>query len=99
MEMLIKVAIGVISFFASVCIMFFSWVGLSIVEVKTELAVTHEKVASTNDKVASIEERVRANYDMIRPMWQEFLMEKNIANITLADVPTDKQTGSQEDVK
>ena len=86
MEMLIKIAIGVISFFASVCIMFFSWVGLSIVEVKTELAVTHEKVSNT-------EERVTANYEMIKPMWQEFLMEKNIANITLADAPADKQSG------
>ena len=92
MEMLIKIAIGTISFFASVCIMFFGWVGLSIIDVKTELAVTHEKVSNT-------EERVTANYEMIKPMWQEFLMEKNIANITLADVPTDKQTGSQEDVK
>ena len=99
MEMLIKIAIGTISFFASVCIMFFSWVGLSIIDVKTELAVTHEKVSSTNEKVANIDERVKANYDMIRPMWQEFLMEKNVANITLADVPTDKQSGEQEDVK
>ena len=99
MEMLIKIAIGTISFFASVCIMFFSWVGLSIIDVKTELAVTHEKVSSTNEKVANIDERVKANYDMIRPMWQEFLMEKNIADITLADVPTDKQSGEQEDVK
>ena len=99
MEMLIKIAIGTISFFASVCIMFFSWVGLSIIDVKTELAVTHEKVSSTNEKVANIDERVKANYDMIRPMWQEFLMEKNIADITLADASTDKQTRSQEDVK
>lgn len=86
MEMLIKIGIGIIGTFASVCIMFFAWVGLSIVEVKTELAVTHEKVSNT-------EERVTANYDMIRPMWQEFLMEKNVANFTLTDAPTNKQAG------
>jgi len=71
---------------------FLGWLGMNVVDLKTELAVTHEKVSNT-------QERVTANYEMIKPMWQEFLMEKNIANITLADVPTDKQSGRQEDVK
>jgi len=64
---------------------FLGWLGMNVVDLKTELAVTHEKVSNT-------QERVTANYEMIKPMWQEFLMEKNIANITLADAPTDKQS-------
>jgi len=48
---------------------FLGWLGMNVVDVKTELAVTHEKVSNT-------EERVTANYEMIKPMWQQFLMEK-----------------------
>jgi len=48
---------------------FLGWLGMNLVDVKTELAVTHEKVSNT-------EERVTANYEMIKPMWQQFLMEK-----------------------
>ena len=62
---------------------FLGWLGMNVVDLKTELAVTHEKVSNT-------QERVTANYEMIKPMWQEFLMEKNIANITLTDASTDK---------
>ena len=76
MEMLIKILLGVASFFASICVMFFAWVGLSIIDMKTELAVTHEKVA--------------ANYAMIKPMWEEFISEKTVANFTLTNAPTDK---------
>ena len=83
MEMLVKIAIGIVSFFASVCIMFFGWVGLSIIDVKTELAVTHEKVGN-------VEEKVLANYEMIKPMWEEFLMEKKVADITLTNTPASK---------
>jgi len=62
---------------------FLGWLGMNVVDLKTELAVTHEKVSNT-------EERVTANYEMIKPMWQEFLMEKNVANFTLTDVSADK---------
>lgn len=62
---------------------FLGWLGMNVVDLKTELAVTHEKVSNT-------EERVTANYKMIKPMWEEFLMEKKVANITLTDVSTDK---------
>lgn len=62
---------------------FLGWLGMNVVELKTELAVTHEKVSNT-------EERVTANYEMIKPMWQEFIMEKNVANIALTNTATDK---------
>jgi len=48
---------------------FLGWLGMNVVDLKTELAVTHEKVSNT-------EERVTANYEMIKPMWEQFLMEK-----------------------
>tara|TARA_E500000178_G_C17016483_1_gene753237 strand:- start:816 stop:1052 length:237 start_codon:yes stop_codon:yes gene_type:complete len=62
---------------------FLGWLGMNVVELKTELAVTHEKVSNT-------EERVTANYEMIKPMWQEFIMEKNVANIALTNASTNK---------
>ena len=40
---------------------FLTWIGVSIVELKTDTAVVKEKVAS--------------NYEMIKPMWQAFLAE------------------------
>ncbi len=39
---------------------FLGWIGISIVELKTDTAVVKEKVAS--------------NYEMIKPMWQDFLV-------------------------
>ena len=62
---------------------FLGWLGMNVVDLKTELAVTHEKVSNT-------EERVTANYEMIKPMWEEFLMEKKVANITLTNTPASK---------
>ena len=62
---------------------FLGWLGMNVVDLKTELAVTHEKVSNT-------EERVTANYEMIKPMWEEFLMEKKVANITLTNPPASK---------
>ena len=55
MEMLIRVLIGVIGFFAALSIPFIGWVGISIVDLKVDVAETHPKV--------------EANYQMIRPMW------------------------------
>jgi len=62
---------------------FLGWLGMNVVDLKTELAVTHEKVSNT-------EERVTANYEMIKPMWEEFLMEKKVADITLTNTPASK---------
>lgn len=62
---------------------FLGWLGINMVDVKTELAVTHEKISN-------VEEKVMANHEMIKPIWQEFLMEKNVANLTLADISTGK---------
>ena len=76
MEMLIKVLIGVVGFAGSLCAVFFAWVGLSIVDMKTELAVTHEKVANVEE--------------MVKPMWEKFISEKTVANITLTNVATNK---------
>lgn len=47
--------------------------------IKTDVAVS--KV-----KLEHVEEKVAGNYDMIKPMWQEFLAEKvndNFANTSL----------------
>ena len=46
---------------------FLGWIGISIVELKTDTAVVKEKVAS--------------NYEMIKPMWQAFLAEKGNGDI------------------
>lgn len=65
--MLNKILIGVVGFFSTLSIGFIGWVGISIVDLKTELAETHGKVA--------------ANYEMIKPMWQNFLSEKGVGNL------------------
>ena len=92
MEMLIKIGIAIVSVFASVCIMFFAWVGLSIVEVKTELAVTHEKVENT-------EEKVLANYEMIKPMWQDFLGRKANGNLAWLNETADIEATTKTKVE
>ena len=79
MEMLVKILIGVIGFFTALSVPFIGWVGISIVDMKVDLAETHAKVD--------------ANYQMIRPMWEQFISEKKLANITLADVPANQQAG------
>ena len=76
MEMLMKVLIGTVGFSASLCAMFFAWVGFSIVEMKTELAVTHEKVANVEK--------------MVQPLWQEYVSEKMNAHFAFSDISTDK---------
>ena len=47
-----------------------------IVDLKVDVAETHGEVA--------------ANYEMIRPMWEEFLSEKSVANLALSDIKTNK---------
>jgi hypothetical protein len=75
MEMLDKFLIGLVSFFSVLSVGFIGWVGLSVIELKVELAETHGKVA--------------ANYEMIKPMWQAFLSEKNIDNLAKFNIKTD----------
>lgn len=65
--MLNKILIGLVGFFSTLSVGFIGWVGISIVDLKTELAETHGKVA--------------ANYEMIKPMWENFLAEKNGGNL------------------
>jgi len=65
--MLNKVLIGLVSFFSVVSVGFIGWVGLSIVDLKVEVAETHGKVA--------------ANYEMIKPMWESFISEKKVGDI------------------
>jgi hypothetical protein len=67
MEMLNKVLIGLVSFFSVVSVGFIGWVGLSIVDLKVEVAETHGKVA--------------ANYEMIKPMWESFISEKKVGDL------------------
>lgn len=74
MEMLIRVLIGVIGFFAALSIPFIGWVGISIVDLKVDVAETHAKVD--------------ANYQMIRPMWEKFISEKTIANFAVTNLTT-----------
>jgi len=65
--MLNKVLIGLVSFFSVVSVGFIGWVGLSIVDLKVEVAETHGKVA--------------ANYEMIKPMWESFISEKKVGDL------------------
>ena len=74
MEMLIRVLIGVIGFFAALSIPFIGWVGISIVDLKVDVAETHAKVD--------------ANYQMIRPMWEQFISEKTVANFAVTNLTT-----------
>ena len=76
MEMLVRILIGVIGFFTALSIPFIGWVGVSIVDLKVDVAETHAKVD--------------ANYQMIRPMWEQFISEKSSANLALTNVSTDK---------
>ena len=76
MEMLMKILLGVLGFFSALAIPFIGWVGISIVDLKVDVAETHGKVA--------------ANYEMIRPMWEEFLSEKSVANLALSNIKTNK---------
>ena len=73
--MLNKVLIGLVGFFSTLSVGFIGWVGLSIVDLKTEVAQTHGKVA--------------ANYEMIKPMWEAFLSEKNVGNLAKLNIQTD----------
>ena len=43
-----------------------------------------------NANMAVVTYKVDQNYQMIKPMWQEFIMEKNVANIALTNTTTDK---------
>ena len=73
--MLNKVLIGLVGFFSTLSVGFIGWVGLSIVDLKTEVAQTHGKVA--------------ANYEMIKPMWESFISEKRIGDIAEFYTTTD----------
>lgn len=53
---------------------FLGWLGMNMVDVKTELAVTHEKVANVEK--------------MLQPLWKEYISEKVNASITLTNIPT-----------
>lgn len=72
MEMLVRILIGVIGFFATLSIPFIGWVGVSIVDLKVDVAETHAKVD--------------ANYQMIRPMWEQFISEKTVANFAVTNL-------------
>tara|TARA_R110000824_G_scaffold117416_2_gene269397 strand:- start:4008 stop:4238 length:231 start_codon:yes stop_codon:yes gene_type:complete len=76
MEMLMKILLSILGFFSALAIPFIGWVGISIVDLKVDVAETHGKVA--------------ANYEMIRPMWEEFLSEKSVANLALSNIETNK---------
>jgi len=76
MEMLMKILLSILGFFSALAIPFIGWVGISIVDLKVDVAETHGKVA--------------ANYEMIKPMWEEFLSEKSVANLALSDTKTNK---------
>lgn len=48
---------------ASATLGFLAWLGINMVEVKTELAVTHEKVANVEE--------------MVKPLWKQYLLEES----------------------
>jgi hypothetical protein len=50
---------------------FLAWIAMSVVELKTETAVISQKVAS--------------NYEMIKPMWENFLSEKANGHLARLD--------------
>lgn len=79
--MLNKILIAVVGFFSTLSVGFIGWVGISIVDLKTELAETHGKVA--------------ANYEMIKPMWQNFLSEKSIGNLAWSNEPSSIENKEQ----
>lgn len=76
MEMLIKVLIGVVGFFTALSVPFIVWVGISIVDLKVDVAATHAKV--------------EANNNMLQPMWEKFISEKSLANFSFANFSADK---------
>ena len=76
--MLNKVLIGLVGFFSTLSVGFIGWVGISIVDLKTELAETHGKVA--------------VNYEMIKPMWENFLAEKSGGNLAWFNESPNLQT-------
>jgi hypothetical protein len=53
---------------------FLGWLGMNMVDVKTELAVTHEKVSNVEK--------------MVQPLWQEYISEKINANLTVTNLTT-----------
>ena len=82
MEMLVRILIGVIGFFTALSIPFIGWVGISIVDLKVDLAATHAKVD--------------ANYQMLQPMWQDFLGRQRNDNLAWFDESANIKTGEQE---
>ena len=61
---------------SGVALAFLGWIAVSVVDLKTETAVIKEKVA--------------ANHMMIKPMWEEFLLERNNDNLAWVNAKTDK---------
>jgi len=61
---------------SGVVLAFLGWIAVSVVDLKTETAVIKEKVA--------------ANHMMIKPMWEEFLSERNNDNLAWINAKTDK---------
>ena len=55
---------------------FLAWLGINMVDVKTELAVTHEKVANVEK--------------MMQPIWEQYLLERSDADFALTNVSTNK---------
>ncbi len=73
--MLMKFLAGTIGFFSVMSVGFIGWVGLSIVDLKIQVAETHGKVA--------------ANHAMIKPMWESFLSEKSVGDLAKFYTTTD----------
>ena len=48
---------------ATATLAFLGWLGINMVEVKSELAVTHEKVTNVEE--------------MVKPLWEQFLLERS----------------------
>ena len=83
--MLVKILVGIVGFFTTLSIGFIGWVGLSIVELKTDVAETHGKVA--------------ANYEMIKPMWENFLAEKSVGNLAWFNAATSDEAASKTEME
>ena len=61
---------------SGVALAFLGWIAVSVVDLKTETAVIKEKVA--------------ANHMMIKPIWEEFILERSDGNLAWLDETTDR---------
>lgn len=68
---------------AGVVLAFIGWVGMSIVELKTDTAVVKVKVGE--------------NHKMLSVLWDDFIKDKTNDNLAWFDVPAGEQAPAEEE--